>query len=51
MASFNGRRERSSSAWPRFPDSRRFRVEDLPRVFDVAERRGNCQIARRTVLE
>ena len=51
MASFDGRRERSSSARPRFPDSRRFRVEDLPDAFDVAESRGNRQIARRTVLE
>ena len=51
MASFNGRRKRSSSARPRFLDSRRVRVKDLPDAFEVAESRGHSQIERRTVLE
>jgi hypothetical protein len=42
MASFDGRRERSSSARPRFPDSRRFRVEHPHDAFDFARSRGCC---------
>ena len=38
-------------ARPCFPDSPRFRVEDLPDPFDVAESRGDGQIACRTVFE
>src|SRR5687768_14601944 len=51
MASLNGRRKRSSSARPRFPDSRRVRVKDLADAFAVAESRSHSQIERRTALE
>ena len=44
MSTFDGRRERTSSARTRFSYSRRVAFEDPPDLVDVAERSGDRQV-------